>query len=90
MFDRYEKQLQQEEDSFQQQRRRLFQEVEDEKGRIADNASRQRAEIDALRLQLEDSSRRAMLAVTEQLESAREEQERRHHVSNGLIGCFFM
>ena len=78
---RYEKQLQQEEEAFQQQRRRLYNEVQDEKDRLASNASRQRQELDALRRQLEDSHRLALSAMKEQFEKAREEQERRHAVS---------
>lgn len=77
---RYEKQLQQEEEAFQQQRRRLHSEVQDEKERLATNASRQRQELDSLRRQLEDSHRQALVAMKEQFEKAREEQERRHSV----------
>lgn len=40
MFTRYEKQLQEEEVSLQQQRRRLYKELADEKERLAQLASR--------------------------------------------------
>lgn len=81
MQNRYEKQLQQEEEAFQQQRRRLYSEVQDEKDRIATNASRQRQELDSLRHQLEDTHRQALTAMKEEFEKAREEQERRHLVT---------
>ena len=55
--------------------------MQDEKDRLASNASRQRQELDALRRQLEDSHRLALSAMKEQFEKAREEQERRHAVS---------
>ncbi|KAL8567610.1 hypothetical protein ACOMHN_054423 [Nucella lapillus] len=76
--ERYEKQLQQEEDAFQQQRRRLYSEVQEEKDRLAHNAARQRQELDGLRRQLEDAHRSAIAAVKDQFTKAREEQDRRH------------
>lgn len=41
-----EKQLALEEQSYQQQRRRLYAEIQDEKERIAEQARRQRKELD--------------------------------------------
>ncbi|XP_028824826.1 centrosomal protein of 131 kDa isoform X2 [Denticeps clupeoides] len=69
--ERYEKQLQEEQNAVQQQRRRLYQDVAEEKERLAQLSARQRAELEELRKQLEDSSSLANRA-------AREELERRH------------
>ncbi|XP_034715874.1 centrosomal protein of 131 kDa isoform X1 [Etheostoma cragini] len=77
---RYEKQLQEEELSLQQQRRRLYKEVADEKERLAQLAARQRAELEDLRRQLEDNSSLAGRALRDELDKTREEQERRHQV----------
>lgn len=77
---RYEKQLQEEELSLQQQRRRLYKEVSDEKERLAQLAARQRAELEDLRRQLEENSCLAGRALREELDKTREEQERRHQV----------
>ncbi|XP_060883845.1 centrosomal protein of 131 kDa isoform X2 [Labrus mixtus] len=77
---RYEKQLQEEELSLQQQRRRLYKEVADEKERLAQLAARQRAELEDLRKQLEENSSLAGRALREELDKTREEQERRHQV----------
>ncbi|CAL8304469.1 unnamed protein product [Lota lota] len=77
---RYEKQLQEEEMSLQQQRRRLYKEVSDEKERLTQLAARQRAELEDLRRQLEDNSSLAGHALREELDQSRAEQERRHQV----------
>ncbi|XP_070783130.1 centrosomal protein of 131 kDa [Enoplosus armatus] len=77
---RYEKQLQEEELSLQQQRRRLYKEVADEKERLAQLAARQRAELEDLRRQLEENSSLAGRTLREELDKTREEQERRHQV----------
>ncbi|XP_035517200.1 centrosomal protein of 131 kDa isoform X1 [Morone saxatilis] len=77
---RYEKQLQEEELSLQQQRRRLYKEVADEKERLAQLSSRQRAELEDLRRQLEENSSLAGRALREELDKTREEQERRHQL----------
>uniref|UniRef100_A0AAX7TKJ6 Centrosomal protein 131 n=1 Tax=Astatotilapia calliptera TaxID=8154 RepID=A0AAX7TKJ6_ASTCA len=65
---RYEKQLQEEEVSLQQQRRRLYKEVADEKERSG------------LSARLEENSSLAGRALKEELDKTREEQERRHQV----------
>uniref|UniRef100_A0A668SQ32 Centrosomal protein 131 n=1 Tax=Oreochromis aureus TaxID=47969 RepID=A0A668SQ32_OREAU len=65
---RYEKQLQEEEVSLQQQRRRLYKEVADEKERSR------------LSARLEENSSLAGRALKEELDKTREEQERRHQV----------
>ncbi|XP_043570915.1 centrosomal protein of 131 kDa isoform X2 [Chiloscyllium plagiosum] len=75
---RYEKQLEQEEQAIQQQRRRLYAEVAEEKERLNQQAARQRAELDELRRQLEDNSSLVTKAIKEEFEKAKEEQERRH------------
>uniref|UniRef100_A0A8C5CBL0 Centrosomal protein 131 n=1 Tax=Gadus morhua TaxID=8049 RepID=A0A8C5CBL0_GADMO len=77
---RYEQQLQEEEMSLQQQRRRLYKEVSEEKERLGQLAARQRAELEDLRRTLEDNSSLACHALREELERSREEQERRHQV----------
>lgn len=77
---RYEKQLEQEEASFQQQRRRLYQDVQDEKERIAEQAKKQRQELDRLQHQMEENNRKALSTLREEYEKARDEQERRHMV----------
>ncbi|CAL8305606.1 unnamed protein product [Boreogadus saida] len=77
---RYEQQLQEEEMSLQQQRRRLYKEVSEEKERLSQLAARQRAELEDLRRTLEDNSSLACHALREELERSREEQERRHQV----------
>ncbi|XP_067952002.1 centrosomal protein of 131 kDa-like isoform X2 [Watersipora subatra] len=75
---RYEKQLQAEEEAYQQSRRRLYQEVQDEKERLANQAVRQRQEMDKMQRQLEDSHSSSSEAMRKEFEKAREEQERRH------------
>ncbi|KAJ3607343.1 hypothetical protein NHX12_024394 [Muraenolepis orangiensis] len=65
---RYEKQLQEEEMSLQQQRRRLYTEVSDEKERLTQLAARQRAELEDLRRRLEDNSSLAGHALPEELD----------------------
>ncbi|KAG8446499.1 hypothetical protein GDO86_014089 [Hymenochirus boettgeri] len=75
---RYEKHLMQEEQSLQEQRRRLFKEVSEEKERLNQQAARQRAELDELRKQLEDNCALATRVLKEEYEKSKEEQERRH------------
>ncbi|XP_048870934.1 centrosomal protein of 131 kDa isoform X2 [Brienomyrus brachyistius] len=75
---RFEKQLQEEEQALQQQRRRLYKDVAEEKERLAQLATRQRAELDDLRRHLEENSTLARQALREELDKSREEQERRH------------
>ncbi|KAL4239667.1 hypothetical protein ACF0H5_000473 [Mactra antiquata] len=75
---RYEKQVQQEEDAYQQQRRRLLSEIQEEKDRLAQQASRQRSEVDKLQQQLQDKHSYALDAMKTEFDRAREEQENRH------------
>ncbi|KAM4691560.1 centrosomal protein of 131 kDa isoform 1-T1 [Rhinophrynus dorsalis] len=75
---RYENHLIQEEKSLQEQRRRLYNEVSEEKERLNQQAARQRAELDDLRRQLEDNCTLATRVLKEEYEKSKEEQERRH------------
>lgn len=77
---RYEKQLGHEEQSLQEQRRRLYSEVSEEKERLKQQAARQRAELDELRKQLEDNCALATRVLKEEYEKGKEEQERRHQI----------
>lgn len=82
---RYDKQFQEVELSLQQQRRRLYQEVAEEKERLAQLAARQRAEGEDLRRHLEENSSVAVRALREELDKSREEQEKRHQVRSDVI-----
>ncbi|KAM4032735.1 centrosomal protein of 131 kDa isoform 3-T4 [Anomaloglossus baeobatrachus] len=77
---RYEKQLVHEEQSLQEQRRRLYSEVSEEKERLKMQATRQRAELDELRKQLEDNCALATRVLKEEYEKSKEEQDRRHQI----------
>ncbi|XP_053367902.1 centrosomal protein of 131 kDa isoform X1 [Clarias gariepinus] len=77
---RFEKQMQEEENALQQQRRRLYKEVAEEKERLAQQASRQQAELEELKTQLENNSSLANRTLREEVEKSREEQERRHQM----------
>ncbi|CAF4360887.1 unnamed protein product, partial [Adineta steineri] len=52
--EKYEKAIRDEEKSFVEQRRRLYTEIEDEKNRQAELATRQRADLDKLRRDIEE------------------------------------
>ncbi|XP_008435737.1 centrosomal protein of 131 kDa isoform X2 [Poecilia reticulata] len=82
---RYEKQLQEEELSLQQQRRRLYKEVADEKERLVELGTRQRGELEELRRQLEENSSLAGRALREEMDKSREEQERRHQMEMKIL-----
>ncbi|XP_060605968.1 centrosomal protein of 131 kDa-like [Ruditapes philippinarum] len=75
---RYEKQIQSEEEAYQAQRRRLLTEIQEEKDRLAGQASRQRADLDKLQQQLQDKHSYALDAMKTEFDRAREEQENRH------------
>ncbi|XP_036694127.1 centrosomal protein of 131 kDa isoform X3 [Balaenoptera musculus] len=77
---RFEQHLEQEQRALQQQRRRLYNEVAEEKERLGQQAARQRAELDELRQQLEESSSAGGRALRAEFEKGREEQERRHQM----------
>ncbi|CAH2291520.1 centrosomal of 131 kDa isoform X1 [Pelobates cultripes] len=75
---RYEKQLVQEEQSLQEQRRRLYSDVSEEKERLNQQAARQRTELDELRRQLEENCALTTRVLKEEYDKGKEEQERRH------------
>ena len=60
-------------------------EVQEEKERLAQQASRQRSELDKLQQQLQDKHSYALEAMKSEFDKAREEQERRHAVSITVI-----
>ncbi|XP_054564818.1 centrosomal protein of 131 kDa isoform X2 [Eptesicus fuscus] len=65
---RFEEQLEQEQRDLQQLRRRLYSEVAEEKERLGQQAARQRAELEDLRQQLEESSAAGARALRAELE----------------------
>ncbi|XP_019730088.1 centrosomal protein of 131 kDa isoform X2 [Hippocampus comes] len=75
---KFEKQLQEEELSLQQHRKRIHKEVADEKERLAQLAARQHSEMEELRRRMEENSCMAGRVFREELDKTREEQERRH------------
>ncbi|KAM9208303.1 centrosomal protein of 131 kDa isoform 2-T2 [Dugong dugon] len=77
---RFEQHLEQEQRAMEQQRHRLYGEVAEERERLGQQAARQRAELEALRQQLEESSAATGRALRAEFEKAAEEQERRHQV----------
>uniref|UniRef100_A0A3Q2YDB0 Centrosomal protein 131 n=1 Tax=Hippocampus comes TaxID=109280 RepID=A0A3Q2YDB0_HIPCM len=74
---KFEKQLQEEELSLQQHRKRIHKEVADEKERLAQLAA-QHSEMEELRRRMEENSCMAGRVFREELDKTREEQERRH------------
>nr|XP_010595200.1 centrosomal protein of 131 kDa isoform X1 [Loxodonta africana] len=77
---RFEQHLEQEQRVLEQQRRRLYGEVAEERERLGQQAARQRAELEALRQQLEESSAAAGQALRAEFDKAAKEQEHRHQV----------
>ncbi|XP_028643690.1 centrosomal protein of 131 kDa [Grammomys surdaster] len=77
---RFEQHLEQEQLVLEQQRRRLYSEVAEEKERLGQQAARQRAELEELRQQLEESSAALTRSLRAEFERSREEQERRHQM----------
>ncbi|XP_012308171.2 centrosomal protein of 131 kDa [Aotus nancymaae] len=77
---RFQQHLEQEQWALQQQRQRLYSEVAEEKERLGQQAARQRAELEELRRQLEESSSALTGALRAEFEKGREEQERRHQM----------
>ena len=77
----YEEQLRQREMLYQQQQHRLYQEVREEKERVAESARRQRAEVDELQRKLEDTHANLMASVRTEYETSKTEQDKRHEVS---------
>ncbi|XP_045428204.1 centrosomal protein of 131 kDa isoform X2 [Pipistrellus kuhlii] len=77
---RFEQQLEQEQRELQQLRRRLYGEVAEEKERLGQQAARQRAELEGLRQQLEETSAARARGLRAELDQAREELEQRHQM----------
>ncbi|XP_049716262.1 centrosomal protein of 131 kDa [Elephas maximus indicus] len=77
---RFEQHLEQEQRVLEQQRRRLYGEVAEERERLGQQAARQRADLEALRQQLEESSAAAGQALRAEFDKAAKEQEHRHQV----------
>nr|XP_042139233.1 centrosomal protein of 131 kDa isoform X2 [Peromyscus maniculatus bairdii] len=77
---RFEQHLEQEHRALEQQRRRLYNEVAEEKERLGQQAARQRAELEELRQQLEESSAALTRTLRADFERSREEQEQRHQM----------
>nr|XP_035157933.2 centrosomal protein of 131 kDa isoform X6 [Callithrix jacchus] len=77
---RFQQHLEQEQWVLQQQRQRLYSEVAEEKERLGQQAARQRAELEELRQQLEESSSALTRALRAEFEKGREEQERQHQM----------
>ncbi|UJR32223.1 hypothetical protein I4U23_019688 [Adineta vaga] len=76
--EKYEKSLRDEEKSYNEQRRRLYAEIEEEKNRQAELAAKQRADIDKLRRDIEENHRNVVESSKHEYESIRLEQEHRH------------
>lgn len=81
MLNRYEKQVEHEEQAYQQQRCHLYAEVQAEKDRLADQALRQQEEIEKLQRGIEESSKYVIDRLKEEYDKEKNEQERRHKVS---------
>ena len=58
----------------------MYAEVQEEKERIAQQASRQRTELDRLQRQLEEAHSKTISSTRGEYEKARDEQEKRHDV----------
>ncbi|CAF1478867.1 unnamed protein product [Adineta ricciae] len=76
--EKYEKSLRDEEKSYNEQKHRLYAEIEEEKNRQADIAAKQRADIDKLRRDIEENHRRVVEVNKREYESIRLEQEQRY------------
>jgi len=70
---------------YQQQQQRLYQEVREEKERVAETARRQRAEVDALQRKLEDTHANLIVSVRSEYDTSRAEQDKRHEVVTKLL-----
>jgi len=77
--EKYEKALRDEEKSYNEQRRRLYSEIDDEKTRQEELITRQRADLDKLRRDIEDNHRAVIETTKREYEGIRLEQEHRHN-----------
>jgi len=77
---------------YQQQQQRLYQEVREEKERVAESARRQRAEVDALQRKLEDTHANLMASVRNEYDTSKAEQDKQHEVMcyNKLVMCVLL
>ncbi|CAF0738605.1 unnamed protein product [Rotaria sordida] len=76
--EKYEKSLHDEEKTFNEQRRRLYTEIDEEKNRQNDLIAKQRADLDKLRRDIEENHRTVVDTTKHEYEAIRLEQERRH------------
>ncbi|CAF3507731.1 unnamed protein product [Rotaria sp. Silwood1] len=77
--EKYEKSLYDEEKTFNEQRRRLYTDIEEEKNRQAEFIDKQRADLDKLRRDIEENHRTVVDSTKREYETIRLEQERRHN-----------
>ncbi|CAF2977960.1 unnamed protein product [Rotaria sp. Silwood2] len=76
--EKYEKSLHDEEKTFNEQRRRLYTEIDEEKNREAELIAKQRADLDKLRRDIEENHRTVVDSTKREYEAIRLEQEHRH------------
>lgn len=81
LFFRFETQLREEEESYQQQRRRLYNEIEEEKERFAQQTIQIKKEFDDRRNAYETSAKQTLTAALEDHERKLKELQKNHEVS---------
>lgn len=77
---RYEKQIQQEEEAFQNERRRLYSEIEAEKKRLASQSLREHNEVDRLQQQLQNAHQQLLQTTKEEFDKSLADHEKRHKI----------
>lgn len=77
---RYEKQVQQEEEAFQNERRRLYSEIEAEKKRLASQSLREQSEVDRLQQQLQNNHQQLLQTNKEEFDKNLADLEKKHKV----------
>ncbi|CAE1176038.1 AZI1 [Acanthosepion pharaonis] len=77
---RYEKQIQQEEEAFQNERRRLYAEIEAEKKRLASQSLREHNEVDRLQQQLQNAHQQLLQTTKEEFDKSLADHEKRHKI----------
>ena len=80
-FFRFEIQLREEESSYQQQRRRLYQEIEAEKERCDQQLQQMKKEYDERRAAYEESSKQTVKVAQEDNQKQLQELKEKHQVS---------
>ncbi|XP_065660315.1 centrosomal protein of 131 kDa isoform X2 [Hydra vulgaris] len=73
--ERFEQQIQEEENSFQQQRRRLYSEIEEEKQRVSDLLQTAKKEFDERRNEYENTSKQMLVSLQEDLKKQLHEMQ---------------